>query len=204
MQVMLMSGDPGGSNFAYCCYDYDSDYEPALMLTRAAMVQNTVSTLGQDVNVKALADRFCHEMDKHLPEGVHLALERYIPRGMRQGVLSEVIPMMIGLLVPQAACVWLPQAAEWKGMVNRQLAPLGYKLGSKDKKKKNAYLLVSAEMRRRKLGKPLRDAATHLFDSSLIGLAYLEKELNIPTISKMTTLASWEEHIKCLCTAAAY
>lgn len=202
MKFTLLSGDPGGSNFAYSIYDYDSQQAPAIFLEKSRMVMNTLSALDHGANVKQRIDSFYDEMEKELPEGGHLALERYIPRGMRSGVLSEVIPMMMGVLMPMANKLWLPQAAEWKALVNRPLKPLGYKLGSGDPNKKNIYVLVRSEMKSRKLPSKIREASPHLFDSSLIGLAYIEKELGVPTLSTMTTMDHWMEHIECLCLAA--
>lgn len=196
--MKLLSIDPGSNNFALSVFDLDPTQEPACWLLLVTPIKHTVKSLLESDQPFQQMQQFLFHLEQHAgtDQTAVIAMERFIARDARAGTLSETIPIMIGVASTLAKDMWLPQAAEWKGAINRQIKDLGFNLigtskTAKAAKAKQGLRCLYVHIKALTKGYIPAGDVPHLLDCYLIGLVYAEKYANIPAVSCLTT----QDHI---------
>lgn len=123
--IRILSFDPGEKNFAFSVTEHKT--EGQLLKSRCidnGLIKNTITDLKDSVNYAAQAKAFVQEIEllRTKYEIDHIALERFMGRGIKVGTTSETTNIMIGLLT---SSMWkynddviLVNAAVWKNAYN--------------------------------------------------------------------------------------
>ncbi len=115
---MILAIDPGEKNYAYS-YINIIDYT-----FKTGTLKNTVRNLKKD-KTQLFLTLYVEELSKiiqkiNLNEKDIVIVERWTPRGARQGTMAETINIMIGSLFTLISCDFeLVSASTWKNWFNR-------------------------------------------------------------------------------------